>query len=110
MKRISHMVLVLPLILAAAPLHSRPLPVPPIPPAHPPTDGPAPIPNQNAAAPLVPESDGPKFTATILRAPTFHNSYDPSQGYAEGSRWQDDPAEDRRLTPSPGFNLQIPFK
>jgi hypothetical protein len=138
MKRISHLVVLLPLILAAAPLHSgplpvppkhlpedpkplpanakplpvhaRPFPVPPIPPAHPPTDGPAPMPNQDAAAPLVPQSDGPKFTPTILRAPTFHNSFDPSQGYVNGSRWQDDPSADRRLAPAPGFNFEIPFK
>jgi hypothetical protein len=138
MKRISHLVLVLPLILAAAPLHSRqlplparqvpgdpkplpahakplpvharPRPVPPIPPAHLPTDGAAPTPNQDAAAPPVPEFDGPKFTPTILRAPTFHNGFDPSQGYVNGSRWQDDPSENRRMMPSPGFNLEIPFK
>jgi len=109
-KRISHMMLVLPLILAAAPLHSRPLPVPPIPPANRPTDGPAPTPNPYAAAPFVPETDGPKFTPRLLRAPTFHNGFDPSQGYVSGSRWQDDPMEDRRLMPSPGFNFQIPFK
>jgi hypothetical protein len=92
------------------PVHARPFPVPPIPPAHPPTDGPAPTPDQDAAAPPQPESDGPRFTPTILQVPTFHNSYDPSQGYVSGSRWQDDPLADRRLTPSPGFNLEIPLK
>ena len=138
MTRISHLVVVLPLIVAAAPTHSgslpvpgkhllgdrksvaahatalpvhaRPFPVPPIPPAHPPTDGPAPIPDQDAAAPREPESDGPKFTPTIVRAPTFHNGFDPSMGYVNGSRWQDDPSEDRRVMPSPGFNFEIPLK
>jgi hypothetical protein len=109
MKRISRLVLVLPLILAAAPAHPGPMPVPPIPPAHPPTDGPAPTPDQDAAAPSVPEFDGPRITPRILQAPSFHNSFDPSQGYVNGSRWKDDPLADRRL-PSPGFNLLIPFK
>ena len=40
MNRIGHLVLALPLILAAAPTHPGPLPLPPIPPAQPPTDGP----------------------------------------------------------------------
>jgi hypothetical protein len=119
MKRISRLVLVMPLIVAAAPTHRGalsvphqrgPLPVPPIPPAHRPTDGAAPTPNVDVAAPPVQTSDGLTITPTIVRAPTFHNSYDPSLGYADGSRWQDDPSAERRLTPSPGFNVQIPFK
>ncbi len=129
MKGISSLVVLLPLILAAAPVHPGPLPVPPIPPAYPPADGaapsqdqaaaapgalalvgPAPIPDENAAAPIALESDHPKITPHFIRAPSFHNSYDPSQGYITGSRWQDDPAEDRRPTPSPGINVVIPFK
>lgn len=120
MKQLSHLLVLLPLILAAAPVHPRPLPVPPIPPAYPPTDGaappalalvgPAPIPDEDAAAPIAPESDDPKITPQFLRAPSFHNSYDPSQGYTRGSRWQDDTAEDRRPTPLPGINVVIPFK
>ena len=110
MKQILRLVLVVPLTVAAAPAHRRPLPVPPIPPAHPPTDGAAPTPDEDVAAPPVQTSEGPTITPRIVRAPTFHNSYDPSLGYATGSRWQDDPEEDRRLAPSPGFYVQIPFK
>lgn len=119
MKRISRLVLVVPLIAAAAPTHRGalpapqhrgPLPVPPIPPPHPPTDGAAPTPNEDVAAPPVQVTEGPTITPTIVRVPTFRNSYDPSLGYTTGSRWQDDPASDRRLTPSPGFNVLIPFK
>jgi hypothetical protein len=110
MTRIGRLVLGLPLILAAAPVHRGPFPVPPIPPALPSGGEPAPTPDQNAAAPAAPVSDGVRITPRLLQAPTFHNSYDPSQGYLSGSRWQDDPAEDRRLTPSPGFNVVIPFK
>jgi hypothetical protein len=119
MMRISHFVLMLPLILGAAPTHPThptnpthpgPLPVPPIPPAHPPTDGPAPTPDQYATAPSVPQPEGPRITPRILRVPSFNSSLDPSQGFGSGSRWQDDSSADRRLMPSPGFNFLIPFK
>jgi hypothetical protein len=110
MRRIGYLVLVVPLIVGAAPARHTPLPVPPIPPAHPPTDGRAPTPDQDAAAPSVPETDGLRITPRLLQAPTSRNSFDPSLGYVDGSRWQDDPLADRRLMPSPGFNVLIPFK
>jgi hypothetical protein len=110
MKQVRILVLVAPLLVGAAPAHPGPLPVPPIPPAHLPTDGRAPTPDPDLAPPSVQESEGPRITPRILRAPSFHNSFDPSQGYVDGSRWQDDPVGDRRLLPSPGLNLLIPFK
>jgi hypothetical protein len=110
MNAISRLVLVLPLILAAAPKHVRPLPVPPIPPAHRPTDGPAPTPDRDAAAPSAPSSDGPKLTPRIVQVPTYQNTFDRSEGYITGSRATEDFAADRRLMPSPGFYFQVPFK
>lgn len=110
MNRIGHLVLALPLILAAAPTHPGPLPLPPIPPAQPPTDGPAPIPDRDATPPSAPALEGPRIVPQLVRVPTYQSDFDRSEGYTHGSRMQEDPAEDRRLTPSPGFNLQIPFK
>ena len=87
----------------------RSLPSPPIPPAHAPTDGPAPIPDRDAAAPLVPSSDGPRLVAEFIEVPTYHGTFDRSQGYTEGSRLREDQSN-RRLTLSPGLTLQLPFK
>jgi hypothetical protein len=107
--RVSRLMLALPLVLAAAVAPQGPLPVPPIPPIHPPTDGPAPIPDRNVAAPSAPLSDGPKITPQFVRVPTYPTNFDYSQGYVSGSRQQEEPA-DRRLMPSPGFNIELPFK
>jgi hypothetical protein len=109
MKRISHLVLALPLILAAAPTHPGSFPLPPIPPAQPPTDGPAPIPDRDATPPSAPALEGPRIMPRLVRVPTYQNDFDRSEGYINGSHLQLDPT-DRRLTPSPGFSLQIPFK
>jgi hypothetical protein len=109
MKRISHLMLALLLILTAAPTHRVSLPLPPIPPAQPPSDGPAPIPDRDAMAPSAPPSESPRIVPRLVRVPTYQNDFDRSEGYIGGSRLQQDPA-DRRLTPSPGFNFQIPFK
>jgi len=103
------MALALPLVLTAAPVPRGPLPLPPIPPAHPPTDGPAPTPDRDTNSPSPPQSEGPKIVPRLVRVPTYQNDFDRSEGYVGGSRLQEDPT-DRRLTPSPGFNLQIPFK
>ncbi len=109
MKRIGRLALALPLVLAAAPVHRGPLPLPPIPPAHPPTDGPAPTPNRDATPASAPPSEGPRIMPWLVRVPSYQNDFDRSEGFIGGSRLQEDPL-DRRLTPSPGFNLQIPFK
>jgi hypothetical protein len=102
------------LVAAAAPKGSHPapyaapLPLPPIPPAQPPTDGPAPLPNREAAAPVPVPTDGLTITPRIVRAPNY-TEFDQSQGYVAGSR-RDEDTSDRRLIPSPGFNLKMPFK
>jgi hypothetical protein len=101
--------LVAPLVLAAAPAPRGSLPLPPIPPAHPPTDGPAPMPDRDASAPQAPAFEGPTITPRVVRIPTFNN-LDPSQGYISGSRLQEDAEADRRLTLSPGLNLRLPFR
>lgn len=109
MKRIGRLALALPLVLGAAPVHRLPLPLPPIPPAHPPTDGPAPTPDRDATPASAPRSEGPRIMPRLVRVPSYQKDFDRSEGYIGGSRQQEDPS-DRRLMPSPGFNLEIPFK
>jgi hypothetical protein len=101
--------LAVPFILAAAPAPGGSLPLPPIPPAHPPNEGPAPTPDRDAAAPLPPSSDGPTIAPRFLRVPSYQHNFDQSQGYVSGSRREEDPS-DRRLLPAPGFNLRVPLK
>jgi hypothetical protein len=102
-------VLLLPLLLAAAPAPQRPLPLPPIPPAFPPTDGPAPTPDLDAVLPSAPSSEGPRVSPQFVRVPTYPSSFDSDNGYVSGSRQQEDPSN-RRLLPSPGFTLELPFE
>ncbi len=109
MKRIGRLVLALPLILAAAPAYRELFPLPPVPPAEPATDGPAPVPDRDAVSPSAPSSEGPRLVPRLVRVPTYGNDFDRSEGYITGSHLREDPS-DRRLAPSPGFNLQIPFK
>jgi len=96
------------LVMAAAPDPPRPLPIPPIPPFQPNVE-PAPVPDRDAQAPPQPQQPGPKIVPRLLRVPTFHSDFDPSMGFVSGSHVTEDQA-DRRLTPSPGFVLQIPFR
>jgi hypothetical protein len=103
------LLLLLPLLFAAAPAPAQKLPTPPIPPAHDPADGPAPIPDREAAPPSSPQATGVTIKPTLLRVPTYQNQFDPSQGYVDGSRIQEDQT-DRRPIPSPGLSLAIPLR
>jgi hypothetical protein len=67
------------------------------------------VPDRDASAPAPPSSDDPSLTARFVRLPTYQDDFDQSQGYTTGSRRQED-ASDRRLMPSPGIHLQVPFK
>jgi 8-oxo-dGTP pyrophosphatase MutT (NUDIX family) len=55
------------------------------------------------------EETGLRIKPRLLRVPTYQNQFDPSAGYVGGSRLQENPA-DRRLTPSPGFIVEIPLR
>ena len=109
MKRGCFLLLTLTSVAAAAPPPHGSLPLPPIPPAHQPTDAPAPTPDRDAVAPATPPSDRPRLTPRFVQVPTWQRNFDPSQGYTSGSRLQEDPS-DRRLMPSPGIELQVPFR
>ena len=66
------------------------LPIPPVPPEHPPAADSAPVPDANAQAPLTAASNAPTFDVKFYRA----KPYDPGLGFAPGSRYQT--TEDRK--------------
>jgi hypothetical protein len=80
------------------------LPVPPIPPLNAPLAEIAPVPNADARAPVAPEAESATVDVKLYRA----RLYDPSLGFAPGSRYQT--AEDRKPIQTPGFSISVPLK
>jgi hypothetical protein len=80
------------------------LPVPPIPPEHPPVAEVAPTPNVDARAPVAPASASPTFDVRLFRA----SPYDPGMGFAPGSRYQT--SEDRKPIQTPGVSISVPLE
>lgn len=80
------------------------LPVPPVPPEHPPLADAAPVPNVNAEAPVAPTSDKPSLNVRMYRA----KMYDPGEGFVPGSRYQS--SEDRKPIQTPGLSIDVPLK
>lgn len=80
------------------------LPVPPRPPARPPSGETAAVPNLDAHAPVAPASDKPSIGVKLFRART----YDPSLGFAPGSQYQT--SEDRKMIQTPGFSVSVPLR
>ncbi len=80
------------------------LPVPPRPPARPPSGEIAAMPNFDAHAPVAPASDKPSIGVKLFRAKT----YDPSLGFAPGSQYQT--SEDRKMIQTPGFSVSVPLR
>ena len=80
------------------------LPLPPIPPANPPSGEIAPVPNLDARAPVAPASDKTTVGVKLFRAGT----YDTSLGFAPGSRYQS--TEDRKMIQTPGFTINVPLR
>jgi hypothetical protein len=79
-------------------------PVPPIPPPYPPLAEIAPVPNADARAPVTPDTEAPTFDVRLYRA----RLYDPSLGFAPGSRYQT--TEDRKPIQTPGLSISVPLK
>ena len=102
MNRIGLGLLVLLVTTAASP--KRPLPVPPIPPAHPPAEQSAPIPDRDMAAPNA--QSGPRATVTLrdFRVRRFKDGL----GYAPGSQFES--VEDKRPIQTPGFLVHVPLQ
>lgn len=80
------------------------LPVPPIPPTHDPMGDDAPVPNLDARGPVALTSNKPTVDVRLYRA----RLYDPSAGFAPGSRYQT--TEDRKPIQTPGFVVSVPLK
>jgi hypothetical protein len=88
--------------VAAAPAPS--LPVPPIPPEHPPTAQSAPIPNPDARAPQDRSAGGAQVGLTDFRLDRDNQSL----GYSPGSQFQT--SEDRRPIQTPGLTVRVPLQ
>jgi hypothetical protein len=80
------------------------LPIPPIPPEHHVLADNAPLPNFDARPPLVPISTSPTIDVRVLSA----KRYDPSLGFAPGSRIQIN--EDRKPIQPPGIRVSVPLQ
>jgi hypothetical protein len=89
---------------AAGPELEATLPVPPIPPAHPPVDEAAPIPDADAHPPVTIASTDPSVGVELYR----RERYDPSQGFVPGSQFQD--SEDRKPIQTPGISVRVPLQ
>jgi len=81
-----------------------PLPVPPIPPARPPADSNAPIPNPDVTAPTPTASLSPSFMVHDFRI----NTFDRSLGYVPGSHFST--SEDKRPIQTPGLEMKVPLQ
>jgi hypothetical protein len=80
------------------------LPLPPAPPDHLAVAEDAPVPDADARAPVPTLVQGAKVSLEMYRASRF----DPSLGFAPGSRFQT--AEDRKPIQTPGVSVRIPLK
>jgi hypothetical protein len=82
------------------------LPVPPIPPDHPPVDVPAPVPNVNLAAPRAPTDDSVAVRPTLNEhAPTL-----PGGDPVPGTLYRSELEQKRQFIPNPGVELIVPFQ
>ena len=90
--------------LAAAGSPHAPLPLPPIPPAHPPPSAIAPMPDLNALKPQGQTNAGLSVGLTNFRPPNDNTSL----GYPVGSRFQT--KEDARPIATPGFAVHVPLQ
>jgi hypothetical protein len=101
----TRMAWLLPIMLVLAGAGPRMLlPVPPIPPLHPPGDEAAPLPDQDIAAPALDASQGPRFTLHDFRVNRFNNS----PGYTPGSRFET--SEEKRPIQTPGLSVRFPLQ
>jgi hypothetical protein len=109
MTQIGRLALALSRILVAATTPRRSFPLPLLPTAQSPTDSPVAALDCETAAPSAPQSDDLQITPGLVRVPIYPTNFDYSQDYVSGSRKQGEPV-DHRLMPSPGFNLEAPFR
>jgi len=80
------------------------LPEPPIPPANPPTDETAPVPDRDIRAPVNGSQNGVEVNLQDFR----NNRYDQSPGYSPGSQFETN--EDKRPIQTPGLTVRVPLQ
>lgn len=102
MKRAIWMALVVFAVAGAGPQAA--MPIPPIPPAHPPTDSLAPMPDLDAYAPAPDASASPEVRLQDFRVQEF----DHSLGYVPGSHFAT--SEDKRPIQTPGLTVRVPLQ
>ena len=90
--------------LCALPAIADQLPRPPVPPPHSLTADQAPVPDVTAQDPVRPPPQQTSVDVRLYRA----QLYDPSMGFAPGSRYQSN--EDRKPIQTPGFSVTVPLK
>jgi hypothetical protein len=91
------------LATAAASPHPS-LPIPPIPPAHPPADEAAPMPDPDLRPPAGEIRSGPQIKLQDFR----QGREDQSLGYSPGSHFRT--SEDKRVIQTPGLSVQVPLR
>jgi hypothetical protein len=82
------------------------LPIPPVPPVHPPADIAAPVPNADLYAPANATEDGVTLKPTLNeRAPAL-----PGGDPVPGTLYRSEEEQRRQYIPSPGFRLVVPLE
>jgi len=84
---------------------NRTLPVPPIPPTHPPPDRSAPVPDRDAVGPVAPAKQGTKVTVEDFRVEQLNTQ---GLAYSRGSQFQS--PEDKRPIQTPGLTVRVPLQ
>jgi hypothetical protein len=102
MKRTFWAVVVLFATTGASP--PRALPVPPIPPAHPPTDQSAPMPDRDVQGPPEAAVQGARVGVRDFRVRRFNQGL----GYSPGSQFES--SEEKRPIQTPGLAVQVPLR
>jgi hypothetical protein len=82
------------------------LPVPPVPPEHPPDDVAAPVPNADLTAPVPQASAGPSLRPTLNERPPDLPGGDP----IPGTVYRYDQEQKRQFIPNPGIQLVVPLQ
>jgi hypothetical protein len=90
----------------AAAEQEEPLPVPPIPPADPPSDVAAPVPDTTLEAPGVTTEQGLAVKPTLNANPPKLPGGDP----VPGTLYRLDQEQKRQFIPSPGLELVVPLQ
>jgi hypothetical protein len=80
------------------------LPVPPIPPLHPPLDEAAPLPDRDFAGPIPEAPRGPQVMLHDFRVSRFSRS----MGYTPGSEFES--SEEKRPIQTPGVSVRFPLQ